>query len=54
MFLLQNLHLFVVPGSFFFLAAVFYHSGLVLHERQDDAQKVPLTSDRFKIKRLEG
>jgi len=32
-FLLQNLHLFVVPSSFFLLVTVFHHRKFVLHER---------------------
>ena len=32
-FLLQNFHLFVVPGSLFLLVAIFYHRKFVLHER---------------------
>lgn len=32
-FLLQNFHLFVVPGSFFLLVAIFHHRKFVLHER---------------------
>lgn len=50
MFLPQNLHPFVMPGPFFLLVAVLHHRKLVLHERQDDAQKVSLTPELFKGK----
>lgn len=49
-FLLQNLHPFVVLGSFFLLVAIFHHSEFVLDERQDDVQKVFLGSYYFGAK----
>ena len=35
-FLLQNLHLFVMLGSFLLLVAIFHHRKFVLNEGQDD------------------